>query len=695
MGSQVEMEVTTFEACDTSSVTLDMTSVTYTHKHWKHRNGRILSRSQSTGDIPMQCFTDDIDGAEIPESPLEQAKKWQITNSNQLLSAILGDSVQQDSFEQDVAQKTQSFMVGRQEAVTEVVIDKLIQKEGSKDKALLHVVSQMDQEIKVQVFVNALLHRGASPSFADNNWQTPLHHAAKKGFKGVVSELLENDALPHVRDKESKFPFHLAIDGCHDEIGAMLLNHMPHDLVRELFITKINDEAECKLHDLLQRGMQESALAVLDCMIDRIGQTSHMKVYYHILEADEKGRPPSHAKFEPNSKSCLHLISKEGYKELITHVVVRLLIRRKWKEYARFRFQINSFMFLLTLLCLTFSVVVATTSADPSVYDTPLHKARAVFEVWSLLAVIVTCVIEMNQLRKHKLDYWRDQFNWIDLGSSSLLLAVVPLRFTHCQEQWQVYSVGYLLWTLRVFKFAAVFRQTGAYAQVLWRIISHDFLQFTILFLVILLSFSGSFILALRGEDSLNVHEETDSFWNVLFTGVRTLIEGQSVVTYAGTGGYRPMSCVIMVVFLFVCCVVLLNILIAQLSDTYQNVQKDAHRGLEMNRAWIITRVELNSLFIGKSYRASKYLEMEELNNPASALEKWESPLLNEVSKDVRGMKESLESTELSMQTIKNRLSRQEHSLKRLEDQVETVIQMLTNNRRSVTSDREFVSEHL
>lgn len=70
------------------------------------------------------------------------------------------------------------------------------------------------------------------------------------------------------------------------------------------------------------------------------------------------------------------------------------------------------------------------------------------------------------------------------------------------------------------------------------------------------------------------------------------------------------MSCAIMVVFLFVCCVVLLNILIAQLSDTYQNVQKDAHRGLEMNRAWIITRVELNSLFIGKGYRASKYLEV-------------------------------------------------------------------------------------
>ena len=55
-----------------------------------------------------------------------------------------------------------------------------------------------------------------------------------------------------------------------------------------------------------------------------------------------------------------------------------------------------------------------------------------------------------------------------------------------------------------------------------------------------------------------------------------------------------------MVFFLFTICVLLLNILIAQLSDTYQNVQQDAQRGLEVNRAWIVSRVELNSLYIGK-----------------------------------------------------------------------------------------------
>ena len=42
--------------------------------------------------------------------------------------------------------------------------------------------------------------------------------------------------------------------------------------------------------------------------------------------------------------------------------------------------------------------------------------------------------------------------------------------------------------------------------------------------------------------------------------------------------------------------VVLLNLLIAQMSDTYGSVQQDAQRSLAINRALIVARVEHNSL---------------------------------------------------------------------------------------------------
>ncbi|XP_076455507.1 transient receptor potential cation channel subfamily V member 1-like [Babylonia areolata] len=646
----------------------------------------------------------DTDISAVPSSRVS-GSSMEMTNfhcslTSQSLCDVIGQDVADDTFQAEVAHKTSKYMVGRQEAETEVIIDRLIQREGDRDRALLFVVSQIPTEVKVQVMVNTLLQRGANPSVCDGEWQTPLHHATRRAFKGVVSKLLDNDALPHSRDKAGHMPLHIAIHNSADDIGALLLAFMPNTAVRPLFIRQNDKPAELCLHDLIKQNMQQTALAVLDCMIDPIGQSGHVRVHYHVLEADENGRAPNHDEFIPTSKSCLHLISQGGYKNYVNHDVVRLLIRRKWKEFARFRFQINCFLFILTQMCLGFCAVVATVTPDPTVYSGPLHITRAVLEVWSVAAVIMTLLLELNQMRKHRVDYFKDQFNWIDLLSSLFLLTVVALRWTHRNEQWPFFSVGFLLWTLRIFKYAAVFRQTGAYAQILWRIVAHDFPQFLVLFAIILISFSGSFVLALRGEDSLHVHNETSSFGEIMFTGVRILIEGQPVVDYTGPYGYKTLSCILMVVFLFTCCVVLLNILIAQLSDTYQHVQRDAQRGLELNRAWIIARVELNSVYItGKGYRQSRYREVEEMGNPLEVLKKWESAPLTETNKYVRDIWDSLESHKLNLLTIKNRMARQEYALCKIQGQMDTLVDLMTrmtkptDSTQAVTSDLAMMAE--
>lgn len=49
-----------------------------------------------------------------------------------------------------------------------------------------------------------------------------------------------------------------------------------------------------------------------------------------------------------------------------------------------------------------------------------------------------------------------------------------------------------------------------------------------------------------------------------------------------------------MLVFLFITILVMLNILIAKLSNTYHNIQDDAVKGLLVYRATIIARAEKN-----------------------------------------------------------------------------------------------------
>ncbi|WAR13041.1 hypothetical protein MAR_027221 [Mya arenaria] len=63
-------------------------------------------------------------------------------------------------------------------------------------------------------------------------------------------------------------------------------------------------------------------------------------------------------------------------------------------------------------------------------------------------------------------------------------------------------------------------------------------MQFGLVFLVILLCFSVSIFLSLRGDSDLNVHNETSTFWGTLFVGVRSLTEAAPFVEYTCDNGY-------------------------------------------------------------------------------------------------------------------------------------------------------------
>ncbi|XP_056016066.1 uncharacterized protein LOC125675377 isoform X2 [Ostrea edulis] len=644
-------------------------------EHRRHRRSYSDGQRPKSHHLPLQeiprkyAVSQNDENLKVLDSP-----PLRRSSSIQSLNADFVDAASDDSFQKEVAEKTQQYFVGKQEAETEVFIDRIITKQGGKDRALLFIVSEVPNENKVQMLINSLLHRGANPSASNKDLWTPLHYAVKRNYKGVCSKLLEHEAWPDARDKKGVMPYTLAYDAGNDDIASMLITCMKNEFVRQLYSSGGNDAAEFSFHDLLEKNMLKTTLAVLDCMIDPVSPSGDVCVYYNVLEADQHGRVPTDSNFNPRSKSGLQIIAKSGNKTVVYHDVVRLLIRRKWKEYARLRFLINSLFYIITLFTITFSAILASTLPDPAVNDlSALHIARAVCEIWSLGMAVLTLFSELNQLRKHRLEYWQDAFNWIDLSSSILIILIPPLRFARKSEQWFVFSAAYLLWTLRIFKYAAVFRQTGAYAQILWRILIHDFIQFTTFFLFILLAFSGCLLLSLRGEGSLEKFSEVSSFWSIFLVGVRILIEAERIIEYTEL---PVMSLIITVAFLFTICVLLLNILIAQLSDTYQNIQKDAQRGLEVNRAWIVARVELNSLYIGKGHRSTHYKESESIYDVRDVLEKWESPPLNEMNKCIQDIWDSLDSHKMNLLTVRNRLARQETTLSKIQDTLDKLLEL-------------------
>jgi hypothetical protein len=67
-------------------------------------------------------------------------------------------------------------------------------------------------------------------------------------------------------------------------------------------------------------------------------------------------------------------------------------------------------------------------------------------------------VSELNQLRKHKLNYFSDYYNYLDISSVTFLFAILPLRLAESDVQWTIASFGYLATSLRIFKYASASR---------------------------------------------------------------------------------------------------------------------------------------------------------------------------------------------------------------------------------------------
>ena len=54
--------------------------------------------------------------------------------------------------------------------------------------------------------------------------------------------------------------------------------------------------------------------------------------------------------------------------------------------------------------------------------------------------------------------YLKEIYNYVQLSSIVLILIVIPLRFLDLRSQWVLLALGYMLTTIRIFKFISASR---------------------------------------------------------------------------------------------------------------------------------------------------------------------------------------------------------------------------------------------
>ena len=246
--------------------------------------------------------------------------------------------------------------------------------------------------------------------------------------------------------------------------------------------------------------------------------------------------------------------------------------------------------------------------------------------------------------------------NIIDLSGIACLATLVLLRYfgiRHSEfNQWTFASLAFIIYTLTLFKYTKIIPALGSYVETVRYVFIHDIPRFLVILCIVVVAFIGGIHLSARqlvprGEvvngtyetqkfldrnTTCGISESNDNdgftrlFWlNDNLTRTydlrRPLLTGSFFILDAGTEEVQVdllnvnfTFVLLYFCFAFAIIVVLSNILIAQLSQTYAEFSKQNEFHYQLQ---LVISIELQSnisFFLGKYFR--RYAFIREVNVP-------------------------------------------------------------------------------
>ena len=328
--------------------------------------------------------------------------------------------------------------------------------------------------------------------------------------------------------------------------------------------------------------------------------------------------------------------------ELIMHPVFQRLINVKWKKFGKFGAWLD--LVLNTAYAILWTVLGVTLPQDPAARYSPLEEAwwRITLEILIFLLTVYgtrnllahtwrsrhdhlrwvawrrrelekdLCychprwpeerrylVQEIKSLDEHKPLIFHDSWNYLEWITCTMLLATVTSHlveyFAHSSVTFMVHiritaALLIVLW-LRIMKYARPFKTTGPFVVMLAHMVG-DILKWGFLFLVFYIPYSAAFWMIFGGISPVPVsgYENVSDLFYQLFRmtvvddyNFEGLQAADSVMARLLCGSYITLSHVI-----------ILNLLIALLSDTFYRVYENARANAVMQRAYTILTLERN-----------------------------------------------------------------------------------------------------
>ncbi|XP_044006234.1 uncharacterized protein LOC122851212 [Aphidius gifuensis] len=453
----------------------------------------------------------------------------------------------------------------------------------------------------------------------------PLAWAACCANESVYNLLLDSGADPDDQDSFGNMILHMVVVCDKLDMFGYALRHPKFPARNGI----ANNAGFTPLTLACQLGRAEVFREMLELSAREFWRYSNITCSAYPLNALDTLLPDGRT----NWNSALFIIlngTKEEHLDMLDGGIIQRLLEEKWKTFARLQFlkRLIILVFHLTTLSLAVYLRPADIDADLMIWTNEFtNMARVIAEFSTVIGVLSYILIQLGGevvnigLLSFLKQLTHEPAKFIFLISNFLILACIPCRYhgnRHLEDAILVVAVPGS-WFLLMF-FAGAVRLTGPFVTMVYSMITGDMLTFGIIYMVMLFGFSQSFHFLYKGYPRVqsSLYHSYHSTWMALFQ----ITLGDYSYSDLSDTAYPNLSKTVFAIFMVLVPILLLNMLIAMMGNTYAHVIEQSEK--EWMKQWAKIVVSLERAVSQKD--AHNYLQEysiklgpgDDPNNPAS-----------------------------------------------------------------------------
>lgn len=408
----------------------------------------------------------------------------------------------------------------------------------------------------------------------------PASFAACFENREMYDYLIRRGADPNRKDTFGNTVLHLCV--IHNKIDMFFhATQRKHKIRGDMFIR--NNLGLTPLTLAAKLGRKELFHQILEYQSTEYWSYGRMTCSGYPLD----GLDSIHKSGKSDDESAL-LITLNGktddHLDMLNSGIIYRLLEEKWKAFARGKFYRRLLFAVLYLVGFSLAIYLRPRHLDPKRIETRDDKLRLVAEGFTVLGAIIYLVLEIKDVSitqgiQAQLNTLRDApGKSIFLVSCVLVILALPCRYLGEQNAETVMLIlaAPMAWCYLLF-FCRGFGAIGPFVDMIYKMCAGDMSRFFIIYIIYLLGLAQAFSHVMKGVEGFQNEGYT------IMTLMRMTFGEFDFFTF-DRSRHSALAKLLFFYFMLFVTVLLMNMLIAMMANTYQNISDRSEK--EWRRQW-------------------------------------------------------------------------------------------------------------